>query len=82
VPKKSIYTREQETLQNLLRTLRQKAGLRQGDLAKKLGRPQSFVSKYESGERLLDVIELRSVCKALKLSLADFAGKLDAALRR
>lgn len=37
----------------------------QVDLAKRLGRPQSFISKYEKGERRLDVIEFISICDAL-----------------
>jgi hypothetical protein len=42
--------------------------------------PQSFVSKYETGERRLDVIELREVCQSLGTTLAAFAKKLEARL--
>ena len=59
-------------LQSLLREVRAKAGLRQADLAERLGQPQSFVSKYESGERRLDILELREVCKALGLPFEEF----------
>ena len=45
------------------------AGFRQADLAKVLRQHQSFVSKYESGERSLDLIELQSICGALGVSL-------------
>ena len=45
----------QAQLQALLRDIRTEAGLRQVDLAQRLGQPQSFASKYESGERRLDV---------------------------
>jgi len=41
------------------------AALTQAQVAEKLKRPQSFVSKYESGERQLDVIEFLGVCKAI-----------------
>lgn len=44
---------------------RQSAALTQTALAKKLGRPQSFVSKFERGERRLDVIEFLDVAEAL-----------------
>ena len=44
---------------------RQDSGTTQIELAKKLKRPQSFVSKYENGERRVDVIEFITVCKAL-----------------
>ena len=45
---------------------RTKAGLSQEALAKRLGRPQSYVSKFERGERRLDVIEFFEVMSALK----------------
>jgi transcriptional regulator with XRE-family HTH domain len=48
---RTIYSTEQERLVELLRQLRLDAGLRQEDFAKKLHRPQSFVSKYEIGQR-------------------------------
>ena len=56
----------------LLRNIRQKKGLRQIDMAKQLGVPQSFVSKYESGERGLDILELRRICGIVGVSLTDF----------
>lgn len=74
---KTIYTRQQQKLRELLRELRLKAGLRQTDLAEKIGEPQSFVSKIESGERRLDVLELREICRALGLTLPDFARRLE-----
>jgi len=68
---------EQERFQNILRELRLDAQLRQIDLAKILRQPQSFVSKYESGERRLDFLELRDVCRALGVSLADFVCRFE-----
>ena len=68
---------EQARLQCLLKSLRKKAGLRQVDLAERLGQPQSFVSKFESGERRLDVLELRQVCQILGVSLEQFAARLE-----
>lgn len=53
------------------------AKLRQVDLAERLGQPQSFVSKYESGERRLDILELRSLCKAVGITLEQFVAKLE-----
>lgn len=78
---KSIYSTKQELLLRLLREAREQAGLRQVDLANRLGEPQSFVSKYESGERRLDLIELRAICEALGLSLADLVSRFEGALR-
>ena len=54
--------RQREKLLLLLKEIRQKRGVTQVELAEKLGVPQSFVSKYESGERQLDILELRQIC--------------------
>lgn len=62
---KSIYSAEYRQLCLKLRSLRVEAGLTQVTVAGSLGVPQSFVSKYESGERRLDVIELEHVARAL-----------------
>jgi transcriptional regulator with XRE-family HTH domain len=78
---KSIYSAEQEVLQDLLRQVRTESGLTQVELARKLKHPQSFVSKYESGERRLDAVELRQVCLALGLTLSKFADRFEKALR-
>ena len=63
----------------LLRTARQETGMRQVDLADLLRQPQSYVSKYESGERRLDLLELRQVCNALDISLEAFIRQLESA---
>ena len=47
------------------------------DLARKLGRPQSFVSKYESGERRLDLLEINEICIALHISLSEVVGRVE-----
>ena len=69
---RSIGTPEQKRLLALLRQIRLDAGLRQVDLAERLDQPQSFISKYESGERRLDLLELRQICRAVGIGLADF----------
>lgn len=74
---KSIYSAEYQQLCTLLRQLRQDAGLTQMQVAERLDVPQSFVSKYEAGERRLDVIELRYVAEALGHSLAAVVGGLS-----
>lgn len=73
---KSIYSVEYQQLCALLRDLRREAGLTQVDVADKLSVPQSFVSKYESGERRLDVIELRHVARALDTTLETVISRL------
>lgn len=76
---KAIYSAEQERLCALLRSYREQAGLRQVQIAEALDVPQSFVSKYESGERRLDLIELRQVCAVLGVSLGEFVGAFETA---
>ena len=49
------------------------AGLTRAEVAGRLGVPQSFVSKYETGERRLDVGEVQAICRVLGLSLVEFA---------
>jgi len=53
------------------------AGTTQVQLAEAMRMPQSFVSKYESGERRLDLLEIRDVCNALGISLVDFARRFE-----
>ena len=62
-------------LQRLLQVVRKEAGLKQAELAEKLNSDQSFVSRYERGERRLDLIELEQICTACKISLADFVAR-------
>lgn len=72
---------EKKRFLSLVRQMRVDAGLRQADLARKIGEPQSFVSRYESGDRRLDVLELRQICGVLGVSLADFIKRLDGKAR-
>lgn len=74
---KSIHSPEYAAVLRLLRQLREGAGLRQVDLAARLGRLQTFVSRYEVGERRLDVIELRTICRELGTDLPTFVAKLE-----
>ncbi len=62
---KSVFTPRYERLRELLIEARKAAGLTQACLAEQLGRPQSFVSKFERGERRLDVIEFLEITDAL-----------------
>ncbi len=51
-------------------------GLTQHDVAQRLGLPQSYVSKYETGERRLDLIEFLQVADALEINSVEFVQKL------
>jgi transcriptional regulator with XRE-family HTH domain len=74
---KSVYSTRYQKLQALIAGARRSAGFSQAVLAIKLGRPQSFVSKYERGERRLDVVEFLDVCRALGVNPHDFLDRLD-----
>lgn len=67
---KSIHTQQQQRLCELLVETRKKAGLTQIQVAERLDKPQSFVAKYEGGERRLDVVEFIAVAKALEVKPA------------
>jgi transcriptional regulator with XRE-family HTH domain len=75
---KPDHDAEHRRLCALLRSYRDRAGIRQIDVAERLGVPQSFVSKYESGERRLDLIELGKVCQALDIPLIQAVGEFAA----
>lgn len=74
---KSIRTDGYKQLCALLRRLRTDAGLTQAQLATALDAPQSFISKYESGERRIDVLELVRILRALGLTLGEVAGEIE-----
>lgn len=68
----------EKCLREILREARVKAGLRQSDLADLLGAPQSFVSKYESGERLLTFTEALFILERLGVSGTSVAKRVSA----
>ena len=69
---KSLSSKKQQAFLALLKEIRESDGLRQQDVARALKQPQSFVSKYESGERRLDLLELEQVCEACGVDLLEF----------
>lgn len=69
-------SQDYQAIQQLLRELRSSAGLRQQDLAERLSVPQSLVSKVETGERRLDMIETEAFCRAIGVTLQDFVSRL------
>lgn len=71
-----------DALGEVLRVLREEAGLRQSDVAEELDRPQSYVSKYERGEQRLDILELRDVLATLGTDLKEFSIVLETKLAR
>ena len=75
---KSVHQPEYQKLLEELIKARKDAGLTQQRLATKLKKHQSFISKYEQGERRLDVIELTKIAEILGI---DYKALIDKALR-
>jgi transcriptional regulator with XRE-family HTH domain len=69
---KSIYTKEYKKVIERLKKARQESGLKQIEVVKKLGKPQSYISKVEKGERRVDIIELKKIADIYKKSLDYF----------
>ena len=74
--KKSIYSDKHKKLIALLVEARKSAKLTQQQVADKLKRPQSFVAKYEGGERRLDVVEFLTVCEVLGVNAVEILQKI------
>jgi transcriptional regulator with XRE-family HTH domain len=67
---KSVHSGGQDAFCELMVRARKAAGLTQRELADRLHRPQSFVAKYEGGERRIDVVEFLTVCQAIGVDSA------------
>ena len=74
---KKALKKGQIALTKTLYSLRMGAGLKQTDLAKILDVPQSFVSKIETGERGLDLVELKIVIEAMGATLSEFVAEFE-----
>jgi ribosome-binding protein aMBF1 (putative translation factor) len=81
-PRPALPARSRERpadgLRRRLCDARRARGLRQVDLAEQLGRPQSFVSNYERGDRRLEVSEFLAIARALGLDAAAIVAELTA----
>ena len=62
---RTTFTDPYRELLRLLVEARNEAAIRQSDLADRLGKPQSYVSKYERGERRLDLVEFLLITRAI-----------------
>ena len=76
---KSVHTRTYHAVVAVLKDARRRSGLTQQELAKRLGRPQSFVAKHERGERRIDVAEFIQIADAME---ANPVRLFSAALKR
>jgi|GEM_PF-1330826 Predicted transcriptional regulator with C-terminal CBS domains len=82
VKQKSIYSREAETLKDLLKRVRKERKLTQIEVAKRLGRTQSYVSKVEQGEIMIDAVVLFLLCRAMEMPFGEFASRFEAEWER
>ena len=73
---KSVHSAAQAALCELMAQARKSAGLTQHELAARLSKPQSFVAKYEGGERRIDVVEFIAICRAMSADSAAILKKL------
>jgi len=69
---KTITTKEYANFIKKLRKARKEAGLKQIDVARKLKRPQSYISRVESGEYRVDVMEMKKFAKLYKKKIDYF----------
>lgn len=74
---KSVFSPAYEQFRARLIRARSDAGLTQTDVASLLKRPQSYVSKYENGERRLDVIEFLEIAQILQIDIAELIEELQ-----
>ena len=81
-PSLGLRQRDRRLFLNMLRELREKKGLRQSDVGRRIGRKQGFVSKYETGERRLAFLDFVLLCDALDISIVDFVKRFDQERRK
>jgi len=74
---KRLQRREAERLGRLLREAREKAGLTQGELAARLGRPQQYLSSAELGRQRVDLWELVRICRAIGVPVRDLVMRYE-----
>jgi transcriptional regulator with XRE-family HTH domain len=70
------FGKSQTAFCNLTIEARKSTGLTQQDLAARLSRPQSFIAKYEGGERRIDVVEFIAICRAISVDSSAVLRKL------
>ena len=74
---KSVFTAEYQVLLDVLRKTRRRAKITQVQLAQRIGESQSFVSKLERGQIRIDLVQLRTICRALNTNLQSFVTKFE-----
>lgn len=80
--RRSIHSTPYVVLREQLANARIAAALTQEELAAKLGRPQSYIAKYETGDRRLDVVEFLEVCASIGIEPANVLDAVQEAFNR
>lgn len=75
--RKSIHSAPYVLLRDCLKAGRVAAGLTQIELSLRLKRPQSYVAKYEGGDRRLDVVELIDICRLININASSLIDEIQ-----
>lgn len=78
----SLYSQQHAVLVSYLRELRVLRELTQADVARAIGRPQTYLSDVEKGKRGLDLLQVKELCDAYGLPFPDFAEEFDKRLKK
>ena len=79
---KPIHRPEYAAVRALLRQYRLAAGMKQAYLSEALGKPQPYVRAIETGNRRVDLVEIRDICLILGVTLPDFVEALEEIISR
>ena len=79
---KSVFTDAYRSLIDILIAARTEAGVTQAELSRRLGKPQPFISKIETGVRRIDVVEFCVIARAIGADPLPLLAKFDNALSR
>jgi transcriptional regulator with XRE-family HTH domain len=79
---KSLFSKDYQTFRELLVKSRKASGYTQTQVAEYLVKPQSYVSKYENGERRLDLVEFLEISRAIEIDPLEFIEELCSILSK
>lgn len=78
----AVHREDYKLMLTRLREARNQAGLSQRAVAARIGKPQSYIHKWECGQRQLNLVDLRDLCSALDISFVEFIKSWDDELKR
>lgn len=76
-----IYEPEYRVLIDCLKACRLQSNMTQQELANLLGCSQTYISKYEQGQKRLDIIEVRKICSCLGVGLVELISEFEERLK-